>query len=79
MSDFTDNFVEFNGVRHYVEVSGDGPAVILLHAGVADCSMWDGIFEHVAKNFQAVRYDMRGYGKTELNNTPFSYGGDLQD
>ena len=79
MSDFTDNFMEFNGAKHYVEVQGNGSAVIFLHAGVADSSMWDGIFEHVAGKYLAVRYDMRGYGQTELNSTEFSYGGDLAE
>ena len=34
-------FLETNGARIYYEVSGAGPAVAFIHAGVANLRMWD--------------------------------------
>lgn len=58
-------FAEVNGARLYYEVAGEGQPFVMIHAGIADNTMWDGQFEHFAKTYKAVRYDMRGYGKSE--------------
>ena len=33
------------GVQMTVEEAEQGPAIFLLHAGIADCHMWDGQWE----------------------------------
>ena len=33
--------VQVNGAVIYYELAGDGPPVVLLHAGIADSRMWD--------------------------------------
>ena len=57
-------FVDLNGASIKYEVQGDGPALVLLHAEIADMRMWDSEIEEFAKHFQVVRCDMRGFGKT---------------
>ncbi|GAB2469936.1 alpha/beta hydrolase [Xylanimonas ulmi] len=42
------------------------PAVVLLHAGVADRRMWEHIAGHLAHTFRVVRPDLRGFGDTPL-------------
>ncbi|QAY62676.1 alpha/beta fold hydrolase [Xylanimonas allomyrinae] len=42
------------------------PAVVLLHAGVADRRMWDPVAGHLAHTFRVVRPDLRGHGDTPL-------------
>ncbi|WP_433366023.1 alpha/beta fold hydrolase [Actinoplanes sp. CA-142083] len=55
------------------DVTGDGPAVLLLHSTVVDRRMWDPTVPALVEaGFQAIRCDLRGYGDsppaTELYN-----------
>jgi pimeloyl-ACP methyl ester carboxylesterase len=45
---------------------GSGPAVVLLHAGVADRRMWDAVMPALARTFRVIRPDLRGFGDTPL-------------
>jgi 3-oxoadipate enol-lactonase len=47
-------------LNHRVE--GTGPAVVLLHAGVADLRMWDAQATALARTHTVVRCDLRGFG-----------------
>lgn len=62
----------------YYEMAGNGPTVVLLHAGLLDSRMWDGQFESLAKKFTVVRYDARGHGKSSVPDGPFAHFKDLQ-
>lgn len=49
----------------HVESAGDGiPAVVLVHAGIADRRMWDREFTALANRHRVVRYDVRGFGRS---------------
>lgn len=62
-------YFPYNHARIYYEVAGentkDHSAVVFAHAGVADRRMWDDQFEVFAREYRCVRYDRRGFGKTE--------------
>jgi 3-oxoadipate enol-lactonase len=64
-------FTEINGARLYYEVAGEGYPLVLLHAGVADSRMWDEQFAVFARDYQVVRYDLRGFGKSEVPASAF--------
>ncbi len=68
----------FHGELYY-EVAGQGHPLLLVHAGVADCRMWDGHFEEFARHFRAIRYDTRGYGRSRTQDTGFSNRQDILD
>ncbi|MCE2472480.1 MAG: alpha/beta hydrolase [Anaerolineae bacterium] len=57
-------FVEVNGANLYFERAGAGPPLIMIHAGIADCRMWDHEFTALADSYQTLRFDMRGYGRS---------------
>lgn len=59
-------FAEINGTQLYYEVAGAGHPLVLLHAGVADSRMWDEQFAAFAQHYRVVRYDQRGFGKSEV-------------
>ena len=68
---------EINGAELNYELTGDGPAVVLVHEGVCDLRMWDELVGPLAREFTVLRYDMRGYGDSTLPPGPFSQSGDL--
>ncbi len=41
-----------------------GPALVLVHAGVADARMWEPLLPALPSGRRIVRYDMRGAGRT---------------
>ncbi|MEU4197074.1 alpha/beta hydrolase [Kribbella sp. NPDC026611] len=47
-------------------VVGDGPTVLLVHAGVADARMWAAVVEDLRDDHQVITLDLRGYGDTPL-------------
>jgi pimeloyl-ACP methyl ester carboxylesterase len=49
----------------------------MIHAGVADHRQWNNEFLRFAQRFRVLRYDMRGYGKSEPVEGEFSHLGDL--
>jgi pimeloyl-ACP methyl ester carboxylesterase len=62
----------------YYEACGEGEAVVLIHGGNLDRRMWDGQFQLFARDFRVIRYDVRGFGKTEAPTRPFSCVKDLR-
>jgi len=69
---------EVNGARIYYEVAGEGEPLVLVHAGIADGRMWEGQISAFAERYRAVRYDLRGFGKTEMVEGSFSHHEDLR-
>ncbi|MFI6360798.1 alpha/beta fold hydrolase [Streptomyces sp. NPDC050743] len=65
------------GCLSYV-VAGDGPPVVLVHAGVADHHMWDAIVPALAEQHTVIRYDLRGFGESTAPTGPFSETDDLR-
>src|SRR4030065_358546 len=57
----------------YFEIAGDGQPLVMIHAGVADSRQWESEFTYFASRFRVVRYDLRGYGKSEPVDGEFSH------
>lgn len=53
-----------NGAELYVEEAGRGPALVFVHAGIADRRMWGPQVEAFAADHRVIAYDMRGYGQS---------------
>ncbi|MGW2647521.1 alpha/beta fold hydrolase [Streptomyces sp. NPDC001393] len=60
------------------DVAGDGPPVVLVHAGVADHRMWDGVVPGLAERHTVIRYDLRGFGESAAPTGPYSDADDLR-
>lgn len=67
-----EGFVEVPGRRLWAEWTGDGTGVVLVHAGIADARMWDSHWAALAARHRVVRYDTRGFGRSETGDVPFS-------
>jgi pimeloyl-ACP methyl ester carboxylesterase len=61
----------------YREVAGEGPPVVLVHAGICDSRMWDPQWETFPRAHHVVRYDMRGFGRSPLRPGRYSPPADL--
>jgi 3-oxoadipate enol-lactonase len=70
-------FLETGGARIAYDVDGAGEAVLLVHAGVANRSMWDGQVEALRDAYRVIRHDTRGYGETETEAVEFSNRADI--
>ena len=70
-------FVTVDSAQIYYETAGSGIPFVMIHAGVADSRQWNNEFAVFAQNYQVVRYDMRGYGKSEPVDGEFSHMSDL--
>jgi 3-oxoadipate enol-lactonase len=73
----TNGTLEANGARIYYEVEGSGEPVVLIHAGVADLRMWDGQVAALRDSYRVIRYDTRGFGRTETDAVEFSNRADI--
>ncbi len=76
MTDF-EGFVEVPGGRLWAQATGEGTGVVLVHAGIADARMWDPQWEALAGRHRVVRYDTRGFGRSETADVPFTDRADL--
>ena len=61
------------------EVTGDGPAVVLVHGFGLDMRMWEPQVEHLAARYRVVRYDCRGFGASGPFDpaVPYTHAADL--
>lgn len=66
-----------NQAHLYYETGGQGRPFVMIHAGVADSRQWENEFHFFAAQYRAVRYDLRGYGKSEPVDGEFSHLQDL--
>ena len=61
----------------WYEVSGSGPAVVLLHEGIADSRMWVHQLPVLEPELTVVRIDQRGFGRSPLPSGRFSHVDDV--
>jgi pimeloyl-ACP methyl ester carboxylesterase len=57
--------------------SGEGTAVVLLHAGIADRRMWRGQVDALAARHRVLNLDLRGYGESDLPASAFAHHDDV--
>ena len=62
--------IEHGDTEISYQSSGEGPAVLYIHAGVADSRMWKHQME--IEGHQNIAFDQRGFGKTEWAAGPFA-------
>lgn len=61
-----------NGVEIWYEVTGDGPALVLIHANPFDHDLWLYQAAHFSTWFKVVSVDIRGYGRSAKITTPYT-------
>jgi len=71
------NYLPVRGGNLYYETAGEGPPLVLIHAGFLDSRMWDNQFQLFTKGARVIRYDVRGYGRSSRPNEEYSDAEDL--
>jgi 3-oxoadipate enol-lactonase len=64
-------------VALYHEVNGAGPAIVLLHEGIADSRMWEPQWTSFATRYRLLRCDLSGFGCTPIERLPVTHAQDV--
>ena len=65
-------YIDIEGRKMYYEEKGEGRALLLIHGFSLDSRMWDDQFDTFAMQYRVIRYDMSGYGRSSVPDTPIS-------
>jgi pimeloyl-ACP methyl ester carboxylesterase len=71
--------VKVNGVDLYYATYGKGPAVVLLHGGLASSDYWGHQVPVLAEHFTVIVMDTRGHGRSPMTSRKFGYNIFAQD
>jgi 3-oxoadipate enol-lactonase len=66
-------------VNVWHDISGEGPPVVLLHAGVSDSRLWEPQLDSFAQSHTVLRVDLPGFGNSPLETNPVSFRGAVRD
>ena len=69
--------LDIGGSKIYYEECGAGAAVVLLHDELLHSVTWDAEWEPLCRKYHAIRYDQRGYGKSDPPKGSYSPTEDL--
>lgn len=75
----TSGLAEVNGTKLYYEVKGQGHPLVFIHGGLLSSAEWNEQFHPFAEHYRTIRYDVRGFGKSETRKLPYSNTEDLSD
>lgn len=74
------NYFEVDGIKLWYEECGIAsamPGVVLLHDGLVHSATWDGVWAPLCSKYHVVRYDRRGYGRSDPSKRSFIPDDDL--
>ncbi len=60
------------GAAIHYQVAGRGPAILFLHDGLTHAAAWDLVFGAFARDHRVVRFDRRGFGRSDHPAAPYS-------
>jgi pimeloyl-ACP methyl ester carboxylesterase len=70
--------IAFRGIRAFYDSWGEGPSLLLLHAGGSSSSQWKKVGEYLSKDRRLIAPDCIGFGGTESWPEPGALTHDLQ-
>lgn len=69
---------QVNGTRLRYEMKGEGDPLVLIHGFTLSLEMWDSQIEALRQGYRVIRYDLRGFGRSELpDGEPYRHAEDL--
>jgi 3-oxoadipate enol-lactonase len=65
-------YASVNGSKiYYEEYGGPGINLVLLHDGLLHSITWDEVWKPLCSKYHVIRYDRRGYGRSEAARAPY--------
>lgn len=77
MTHKTAGYLELDDGKLYYEMAGAGETLVLSHAGFVDSGMWDDQWRDFTQRYRVIRYDMRGFGRSDPVTGPRTRRDDL--
>jgi pimeloyl-ACP methyl ester carboxylesterase len=74
----SDGVADLEDGRLWYERAGGGFPVVSVHSGLMDARVWEPQFEAFAEQHEVIRYDRRGFGRSDAPSGPFSDVRDLR-
>ncbi|HSN77277.1 MAG TPA: alpha/beta hydrolase [Anaerolineae bacterium] len=72
-------YAEVNGTRLNYAMAGQGESIVMIHGLGWDTRSWDSQFAELAQQYQIIRYDMRGFGQSDMpTDQPYAHADDLK-
>jgi len=73
-------FVEVPGGRLWAERQGaaEAEAVLLVHDGIVHSALWDDVAPLLATQYSVIRFDRRGFGRSDPPGAPYSELDDVE-
>jgi pimeloyl-ACP methyl ester carboxylesterase len=65
-------------VRLYFEEAGRGFPLVMLHPASGDLRLWDEQFLTFAREYRTLRYDLRGFGRSDTGSGYYAHARDLR-
>jgi 3-oxoadipate enol-lactonase len=67
------HFAQVSGVKLYHEECNDTASISIvpLHDGLLHSVTWDDVWEPLCAKFHVLRYDRRGYGRSDAASAPY--------
>jgi pimeloyl-ACP methyl ester carboxylesterase len=67
------DYVAINGHPTWIETTGQGTPVVILHGGFSNSDGLLDVFARLADAYRLVAFDRRGHGRTADTDAPFHY------
>jgi len=74
------SYLDVGGAKIWYQQCGEptsSPGVVLLHDGLVNSITWDGVWTPLCAKYHVVRYDRRGYGRSDPAKSQFDPIDDL--
>jgi len=74
-------FLQLDDIKLHYQEDGDpnGAPVVFANSLGTDLHLWDPIMPLLPKGLRIIRYDMRGHGKTDVPEPPYTMGAMVRD
>src|SRR5690348_9168774 len=73
-----ESFITVQDGRLFCQVKGSGPPIVFLHGLCLDHRMWDQQVQYFSKSYTCINIDLRGFGKSSLPVSPYSFHEDIK-
>ena len=72
MTNAESSYIPVSGGKLYYEVAGQGEPLVFVHGFTLDTRMWDDQWDVFASRYRVVRYDVRGFGRSDLPSAAYA-------